>query len=226
MNEVLGGWSNSDKNPTLNEKVSHYLSVNQKVVQDFTLHIDSFDTEKGLFHVIVDKLRTASPESKLDIHISSIGGSVVELLELKNVIKEKFLGRTTTWLTYGSSAGAYTFLLGDKRVAYPEASMMVHNFSTLLSGKSQDIIDRVEHYKSWLHPFFIELISPYFSKSTIQDILTGRDIWMTTPELCQRGIATHVSYMGEILEAEEYLKRIGLGRGKTAKNRRKIKGRQ
>lgn len=209
MNNItLGGWNNNQNEPVVNDKLSHYLSVQNKVVQNFTLHIDSFDTDKGLFHVLVDKLRTASSESKLDIHISSMGGSVIELLELKNVIKEKFLGRTTTWLTYGSSAGAFTFLLGDARVAYPEASMMIHNFSATVRGKSRDIIDKVEHYKKWLHPFFVKLIEPYFSETTIKEIMSGRDIWMTTPELCKRGIATHVHYMGELIEAKDYLEKI------------------
>ncbi|HFZ5029776.1 TPA: hypothetical protein ACIKY6_001911 [Campylobacter jejuni] len=78
MNNItLGGWNNNQNEPVFTDKLSHYLSVQNKVVQNFTLHIDSFDTDKGLFHVLVDKLRTASPESKLDIHISSMGGSVM-----------------------------------------------------------------------------------------------------------------------------------------------------
>ncbi len=167
-----------------------------------------FELKRGL-HAVFDELKRAKDNDFLELIINSPGGFVNEGMIFYNIIQEKFYGRVITYLdNRGYSMGALLFCMGDKRVIYPYSDLMFHTYSTLVSGKGDEIKTRVKHNSKVLERFFYDLIvkKDFLSEDEFQKMIIGKDYWMDAKELCQRGIATHVIYQGKELSSQEYLK--------------------
>lgn len=172
----------------------------------YSLFLGEFgdETNHGL-NKIIYALQTSAP-GDLEIHITSPGGYTHEGMTLYNVINTLYKGRTTTYLNWGYSMGAIAFLFGDARVVYENSSLMIHNWSGGFYGKSRDIEDQLNHTKENLWSFFSKLISPYLSKKQMKSVEKGNELWFTSRELLENGMATHIIVDGELIEAKDYLK--------------------
>ena len=175
----------------------------------YTIYIERFKELKRGLHSVLNELRTASREDKLEIRINSGGGFVNEGKQFYNLMNEKFHKRTTTYLdNHGYSMGALLFCMGDKRVIYPYSDLMFHNYSSGVGGKGGEIISRMEHTDAHIKAFFKKIIveQGFLSDIEFEKMLIGQDFWMGARELCERKIATHVIHHGKEIKAKKYLK--------------------
>ena len=175
----------------------------------YTIYIERFKELKRGLHSVLNELRTAGSDDKLEIRINSGGGFVNEGKQFYNLMNEKFHNRTTTYLdNHGYSMGALLFCMGDKRVIYPYSDLMFHNYSSGVGGKGGEIISRVEHTDAHIKAFFKKVIveKGFLSDTEFEKMLIGQDFWMGSKELCSRKIATHVIYKGKEIKAKRYLK--------------------
>jgi ATP-dependent protease ClpP protease subunit len=180
----------------------------------YTIYIEKFKELKRGLHSVLNELRAASSEDKLEIRINSGGGFVNEGKQFYNLMNEKFHKRTTTYLdNHGYSMGALLFCMGDKRVIYPYSDLMFHNYSSGVGGKGGEIISRVKHTDKHIKSFFKEVIvkQGFLSASEFEDMIIGQDFWMGAKELCERKIATHVIFEGKEIKAKKYLKILKSG---------------
>ncbi len=186
----------------------------------YRMFIDVFaETERGL-HEIFNVLWSAGDTDTLELRINSWGGFVKEGQNFFNIIRNKFNGRTTTILdSAGYSMGALLFCCGDTRIVMEQSDLMFHDYSGAAFGKGQEIESQVEHTKKHIRKFFKEVIigKGFLTEKEFEEMLIGRDFWMDVPEMCQRGIATHVMVAGELIKAKKYLKTLN----KQAKNGKK-----
>jgi ATP-dependent protease ClpP protease subunit len=177
--------------------------------QKFTLYISDFmEFERGL-HSIFNTLWNASEYDELELRINSGGGLLKEGQQFSNIIENKFKNRTTTILdSMGYSMGALNFLMGDKRIVMENSDLMFHNYSTFMMGKGNEIAAELKHNQRHFKKYFHKLIvlSGALSKKEFEQMWHGKDFWMDTKELCQRGIATHVLVGGQEVKAKKYLK--------------------
>ena len=175
----------------------------------YRIFLDSFkEHERGL-HEIFNTLWNAAKNDELELRINSYGGLVNEGQNFYNIIKNKFLGRTTTILdNAGYSMGALTFCMGDKRIAMEQSDLMFHDYSAGTIGKGGEIEARVKHESEYLRNFFKEIIvkNGFLTKKEFKQMLIGQDYWMDVDEMCRRGIATHVLVNGKEIKAKKYLK--------------------
>jgi len=172
----------------------------------YTLYLGDFeaDNQKENFKIF-SKLSEAHSDDELTIRISSIGGSFMEVVEFYNIIKSKFK-EITTVLNYGYSGGSLIFLAGDIRAVYEHSDFMAHTYSGGVFGKRQDMIDQAMHQDKAITSFFKKMYSPYFSKKELKQMHKGKEFWLDSKEMLERGIATHIiTDKGEVLEAKEYL---------------------
>jgi ATP-dependent protease ClpP protease subunit len=175
----------------------------------YTVYIEKFKELKRGLHSVLNELRSASIDDKLEFRINSGGGFVNEGQQFYNLIHEKFHDRTTAYLdNHGYSMGALLFCMADKRVIYPYSDLMFHNYSSGVGGKGGEIISRIEHTDKHIKAFFRKVIveKGFLSDSEFENMLIGQDYWMGAKELCQRKIATHVVYKGKEIKAKKYLK--------------------
>jgi ATP-dependent protease ClpP protease subunit len=80
---------------------------------------------------------------------------------------------------------------------------MFHTYSSHIYGKRNEIISQIEHTDKHLENFTKRLLSPYFSKKEIKKMANGKDIWLTSKEMIERGICTHIIDNGEVREIGE-----------------------
>lgn len=177
----------------------------------YRMFIDVFaETERGL-HEIFNVLWNAAPSDTLELRINSWGGFVKEGQNFFNIIRNKFNGRTTTVLdSAGYSMGALLFCCGDTRIVMEQSDLMFHDYSGAAFGKGQEIESQVEHTKKHIRKFFKEVIigKGFLTEKEFEQMLIGKDFWMDVPEMCERGIATHVMVNGELVKAHKYLKTL------------------
>ncbi|MEA3353324.1 MAG: ATP-dependent Clp protease proteolytic subunit [Campylobacterota bacterium] len=175
----------------------------------YRVFIDSFSESKRGLHEIFNELWNAKEKDTLELRINSEGGFINEGSQFYSIIKNKFKGRTVTYLdACGYSMGALTFCMGDKRVITPRSDLMFHDYSGAILGKGGEIESEFKHQALHLRDFFSEVIlkNKFLTKKEFNKMLIGKDYWMGAKEICQRGIATHVLYGGKEIKAKKYLK--------------------
>lgn len=98
--------------------------------------------------------------------------------------------------------------MGDERIAMETSDLMFHTHSGIVYGKSNEIESSVEHQKTHIGNFFKKVVvdTNFLTEKEFDDLLIGKDFWMETPEMCKRGIATHVMVDGKKIDAKEYIK--------------------
>jgi hypothetical protein len=117
--------------------------------------------------------------------------------------------------------GALTFLFFNERTIYEHSEIMFHNWSGGFGGKASDIEDHFIHTKNYLRNFFKKILKPYFSKKEIKKILNGKETWLDSYEMLERGIATGVIKDGEYYTTEDYLNKYKKN-GKLKKSYKKL----
>jgi ATP-dependent protease ClpP protease subunit len=174
----------------------------------YKLFIGDFaETGNGL-QKIINKLQQAGPDDILELHISSHGGVVDELVEIHNLCDTLFYDRVVTYLNIGYSAGAWAFLLGKERLVYEHSDLMFHSYAGGGYGKRDDMLNHIEHQDKRVSKYLGDTLKPYFTKKEIRKMMKGQDYWLDTEEMCRRGIATHVMVKGDVYTAEDYLKSL------------------
>jgi len=178
----------------------------------FKLYVGDFGEDGRGTHAIIDKLRQSTDSADtLELSINSNGGYVNELKVYHNMVTDMFNGKTMTVLdSCGFSAGAIMFLMGDERVVYESSELMFHTYSTVYWGKSGDIGEAHRHSETNLQPYFYSMLvdEGYMTKKEFKQMCLGKDFWLSTPEMCERGIATHVMVYGHKIAAKHYMKLV------------------
>jgi len=177
----------------------------QKPFTLFKLFLGDFSEGGNGMQRIINKLQTAKPDDVLEFHISSHGGFVEELLELYNLCDTMFHKGVTTFVNYGYSAGGWAFLIGEERVVYEHSDLMFHSYSGGAYGKRDDMITHLEHSDKRINSFLMGTLAPYFSKKETKKMLKGKDYWLNSKQMLERGIATHIMVKGEVITAKDYL---------------------
>jgi len=174
----------------------------------YSIFLDEFrDNTKHGLHKIINALQEGSENDYVELHISSPGGYVDEGMALFNVLNAMYNGRVTTYINYGHSMGALAFLYGDERIVYESSSLMIHNWSGGLYGKSPDMEAYLEHSNSNLWKFFSKIIKPYLTKKEMKRVKRGEELWFEAYDMLDRGMATSIIMEGEVLTRDEYLEK-------------------
>ncbi len=175
----------------------------------FTVYVEKLSEFKRGLHGVLNELRGASKDDKLELRINSDGGLVNEGKQFYNLLQEKFHNRCIAYLdNRGYSMAALIFCMAKRRVIYPYSDIMFHNYSSGYRGKGGEIVSRVEHTDKDLIRFFKYLVveKGFLTPQEFENMLIGQDYWMDAKEMCKRKIATHVIYKGKQIKAKKYLK--------------------
>jgi len=199
---------------------SLFVDKNISTKQNFRIFVNTFYEVENDIHNIWNMLLKAGTEDTLELRISSPGGLVTECQMYVNIMRNKFPGRTTTYIdSHASSAGAFTFSAGDKRVIYENSRIMYHNYSGGHQGTHQKMLDRMKFDTKHIIGFLRSTLKVgkkgFLTKKEYKQMVEGKEYWFGAEEMCKRGIATHIIVNGKELTTKEYLK--GLKKGKKEK---------
>ncbi len=199
------------------EQHSLFTTKKTTVVTNYKVFVDTFfETENGI-HELWNQLHGAKENDTLELRIQSPGGLVTECQMFVNIMRNKFPGRTTTYIdSHASSAGAFTFCAGDKRVIYENSRMMLHNYSGAVFGDHHKMKSRMEFNEKHIIGFLKSTLkigkNGYMTKKELKKMIDGKEWWWDAEDMCQRGVATHIIVAGEELTAKKYLKRLKKGK--------------
>jgi len=177
----------------------------------YRLYVSEFHSHETSLHHLIQELKGASSKDKLELIISSNGGSIQEGRKFYNIIQDKFYDRVVAYLdNHGYSMGAVLFCMASKRVVYPYSNLMFHNYKGSAVGKGGEIVAKMEHFDKLNTKFRHDIVvkQGFLTEEEYKHLLIGQDFWMETEEMCQRGIATHVKVQGKEITAEAYLEQL------------------
>ena len=172
------------------------------------LYIGDFMEQGKGFYKIINRLQEADLNDVLELHVSSYGGAVSENIQLFNLINSMYSTRCTTYLNHGYSAGAMTFMMGQNRIIYKHSDIMFHFFSGGEFGKGSDMIASLNHSIKSISAYYTTILKDFFSPGDLELMIHhGREFWMDSATMMNKGIATAIIIDGQYYEAVEYFEK-------------------
>lgn len=139
-------------------------------------------------------LEMDNPEADISLYINSPGGSVtagMAIYDTMNYIKPDV---RTVCVGMAASMGAFLLSSGTKgkRIALPNAEIMIHQPSAGTKGKVTDMEIDVEHFLR-IKQHLNEILSENTGKSVEQvKADSERDHWLTAEEAKEYGLIDHI----------------------------------
>lgn len=133
-----------------------------------------------------DILQSASEDDLVVIHINCWGGQLMTAVQIITQIKMCQAQVLCQIESACCSAATMIALACDGLYCYPHAYMMIHTSSGCSFGKQSDIKREEEFYNPWLEDFFTEIYKHFLTKKEIQEVLSGKDMWLRSDEVMER----------------------------------------
>ncbi len=143
-------------------------------------------TEADNYVDLITVLDTANENDQVNLYLNTPGGSLSATLSIIHAINRS--QATVTAIADGDvhSAGTLIFLAAPNRSIMPYANFMFHDASSGVNGKVSEITKNLEASKKLLTQINSDIYYPYLSEEEIDDVLSGRDLWLDANEMYQR----------------------------------------
>lgn len=176
----------------------------------YKFYVGDFSEEGTGLHPILDRIKKANQTDYLEFHIDSNGGSVNEGKLFYDMINHFDPDNVAAFLNTGYSMGALLFCMVENRIVHEFSDLMFHDYSTFMYGKAGDLETSHKHSSTHLRNFFKKFTvdKGFLTNEEFEQMLIGKEFWMDTKEMCQRGIASHVKTVDGIISAKSYLESL------------------
>lgn len=129
----------------------------------------------------------------IKIYIDSVGGSLVDTFSMIDSIA---LSKTPVWTICTGAAysgGCFLFIAGDRRIAYPKASFMMHEGATSTGGDAHKFVNYTSFYKKELAELKDHVLK--FTKMSDEEYENIRrdDYWLTSAEALEKGFCDEIA---------------------------------
>jgi ATP-dependent protease ClpP protease subunit len=84
------------------------------------------------------------------------------------------------------SAATVVMMAADEIEFCPWSTIMIHAYSGGVIGKYQEIQSSSEFHKQWFEKIVNDIYGEFLSKKEIAQILSGKDLWLTSDEALNR----------------------------------------
>ena len=138
------------------------------------------------YNELTHKLYTATEDDTFIFIINSGGGVVESAVMLTDAIKRS--AATVKMLVTGFAASAATILAlsGDELEIADHSAFMIHNYSTSLHGKGNEVRARQTFMDDSLNKAFKDYYKDFLTEKEIEDVIAGEDLWMGPEEVIER----------------------------------------
>jgi len=121
-------------------KKNHLISDDEFMKKRLIFMEDDFDEEacnelkKRILYLL-----THDPKEPVTLYVSSYGGVIYSTLQIIDLLRSRKFNLTVVAIGYAMSAGAYLLLEGDRRMAYENTTIMLHEISATAEGKLNEM---------------------------------------------------------------------------------------
>ena len=185
----------------------------QPPTKQYDLYLGDFDqfenSDVVAVNVMLQIIEQADQNDTCIIHISSNGGSIDLGLRFMYSIRTTFLRENIITIADPQcySMGSHLFVIGGHRYIEEDSALMLHDYSTGMGGKGNQIKDYIEHTEKRFNQLTIDqYVTPgYMSPDELEHFKIGKEFWFTADMIIDRGIATHVILRdGNVMSVEDY----------------------
>lgn len=139
-------------------------------------------------------LESSDPDADIYMYINSPGGGVTDLYAIYDVMQ--YIRPDVVTVGMGQCASAASFILASgtpgKRFALPNTEIMIHELSTGVDGRAQDVFQRMDHIKKlWdkMAKHYVEFTGQKLAKIK-KDM--SRDYFMSSEEAMEYGLIDEI----------------------------------
>lgn len=186
------------------EERKPYNHYEQKMVaRQLHYYISGPIEEPSKYTEMVHKIRTASQNDVIHIHLNTPGGIVATGVQLISAMRASN-GHIVTHLEgEACSMGALLFLTADEMVVYDDSLLMFHNYSGGVFGKGHEITASVDATNRWFTKLARTVCSPFLTEAELDKVMDGADLWMLSDEVEDRLKKMAKKLAADIKEDEE-----------------------
>lgn len=209
----------------INENVSVFLKDNEEKSKPYSLFEQTIICKNICFYLngeilepeeyadMVHRIRSASQNDIVEIHLNTPGGHLDTGVQLINAIRSSQAHVITVLDSRAYSLGTLIFLSGDELQVHDNCTMMFHNFSGGTSGKGNEQAAELELILKWFSKLMKRICTPFLTNEEITHLLKGEDLWMDTDEIRKR---LHRMFPGQNVKSKRIEKVIEKIDKKTA----------
>ena len=171
-------------------------SVSKSSVYYLGDHINRLNTA---YRKVVSANPTCVVQPKpIYLHINSYGGGVFAAFAAIDFIKQSAIPVHTIVEGATASAGTLMSVVGAKRYIRPYASMLIHQLSSWLGGKFDEIEDEYQNLTQ-MHDTIKRIYTEHtrISKSRVGNLLK-KDLWWTADRCIREGLADSLWEGGDV----------------------------
>ena len=154
-----------------------------KSTNQLDVYINTNIDEPSCYSEICYVLSTLTEDETVYFHINTPGGVLDSAFQLVDAIKgcrATTIARLTGTV---ASAGTIIALSCDKLIVAEHTSFMIHNYSAGAYGKGNELKARQEHIDKSTNHAFKEFYSGFLTGKEIEEVINGKDIWLTADEV-------------------------------------------
>lgn len=174
--ELLSGKQAKASKDTYTKTISHvhefYLSGE---IESSENYIEWFDT-----------IRHASEMDAVKIYINSPGGDLFTAIQFMRVLAETDATVIASVEGACMSAATMIFLCAEQFEVTPHSMFMFHNYSGGTFGKGGEMIDQLQHERTWSAKLLREVYEGFLTEDEITSMLDNRDLWMDGTDVVKR----------------------------------------
>jgi len=168
-----------------NKKINHYVQSMSINVHHFYIH-GTVEDDIGMYCDLLNILKTANENDTVIIYINSEGGSLRMALQIANSILSTQARVITSLDGEACSAATLLFLAGHEYIVNPNCTFMIHFYTGGAWGKGHELESRVNHLGAHVKKMMAGFYEKILSEKELDDVFSGRDIYMDSEELLDR----------------------------------------
>ena len=154
---------------------------------------------------VFDQIRHAREDDEIRLYINSYGGDLYTAIQFLRVLSETNALVTASIEGACMSAATLLFLNADIFEVTPHSSFMIHSYSGGTFGKGSEMHAQIVHEKVWASKLFAEVYEDFLSAKEIEEVLAGRDLWLSTEQVAER-MNKRIATRRELAELEDATK--------------------
>ena len=145
-----------------------------------------FNSNATLYNSYFEVLEKAREQDDIIFYFNSGGGSVSTLNLFINAMRRCKSKRIVAVVNYAASAAALLALFCDEIILNTDSTLMLHDFSTFVYGKSQEIEADFQHSKESIHKLMKYICKKVLTEEEIEQMFNGKDFYFNEKEVMER----------------------------------------
>lgn len=135
---------------------------------------------------VFELIRNADQNDTVCIHINSPGGNAFTAVQFLRVLNDTRATVIASVEGLCMSAATLIFMAARHHEVTNHSVFMFHNYASRVEGKGGEMKDAVLHHTTWGEELFRDVYAEFLTKEEIQQILNGKDLYMTSRDVVKR----------------------------------------